>query len=202
MTHILTWLAGSHIIQGIILGAVLAFLTAQIIMNAVVKAMTTTVNGWSTTFKCGQPGNGMLLRAACARNLPAVNVAQEAAYWTTTEDLAGRRLSGQREYVLHFPEGHLPPNEAFWSLTMTDVVGYMVRNPIDRSSVGSRSGLVPNADGSTRHFYTAHGSRRARVQLAAGTGRLLQADAARVSARPSNSQRRVPRAASHESALR
>ena len=148
MTHILTWLAGSHIIQGIILGAVLAFLTAQIIMNAVVKAMTTTVNGWSTTFKCGQPGNGMLLRAACARNLPAVNVAQEAVYWTTTEDLAGRRLSGQREYVLHFPEGHLPPNEAFWSLTMTDVVGYMVRNPIDRSSVGSRSGLVQGADGS------------------------------------------------------
>jgi hypothetical protein len=148
MTNILTWLAGSHIIQGIILGAVLAFLTAQIIMNAVVKAMTTTVNGWSTTFKCGQPGNGILLRAACARNLPAVNVAQEAAYWTTTEDLAGRRLSGQREYVLHFPEGHLPPNEAFWSLTMTDVVGYMVRNPIDRSSVGSRSGLVQGADGS------------------------------------------------------
>ena len=31
---------------------------------------------------------------------------------------------------------------------MTDVVGYMVSNPIDRSSVGSRSGLVPNADGS------------------------------------------------------
>ena len=31
---------------------------------------------------------------------------------------------------------------------MTDVVGYMVRNPIDRYSVGSRSGLVPNADGS------------------------------------------------------
>ena len=148
MTTILTWLAGSHIIQGIIVGAVLAFLTAQIMMNAVVKAMTTTVNGWSTTFKCGQPGNGILLRAACARTLPAVNVVQEAAYWTTTVDSAGRRLSGQREYVLHFPEGQLPPNDAFWSLTMTDVVGYMVRNPIDRSSVGSRSGLVPNADGS------------------------------------------------------
>ncbi len=148
MTHILSWLAGSHIIQGIILGAVLAFLTANIIMNAVVKAMTTTVNGWSTTTKCGQPGNGLLLRAACARNLPAVNVAEEAAYWTTTVDSAGRRLSGQRTYVLHFPVGQLPPNDAFWSLTLTDVVGYMVRNPIDRSSVGSRSGLVPNADGS------------------------------------------------------
>jgi hypothetical protein len=148
MINFLIWLAGSHIIQGIIVGGVLAFLTAQIIMNVVVKAMTTTVNGWSTTFKCGQPGNGILLRAACARNLPAVNVAQEAAYWTTTVDSAGRRLSGQREYVLHFPAGHLPPNDAFWSLTMTDVVGFMVSNPIDRSGVGSRSGLVPNADGS------------------------------------------------------
>ena len=148
MTHIFTLLAGSHVVQGIILGAVLAFLTANIIMNAVVKAMTTTVNGWSTTTRCGQPGNGILLRAACARSLPAVNVVQEAAYWTTTFDSAGRRLSGQREYVLHFPEGHLPPSAAFWSLTMTDVVGYMVRNPINRSSVGSRSGLVPNADGS------------------------------------------------------
>ncbi len=148
MINFLTWLAGSHIIQGIIVGGVLAFLTANIIMNAVMKSITTTVNGWSITFKCGQPGNGILLRAACAKVLPAVNVVQEAAYWTTTEDLAGRRLFGQHEYVLHFPAGQLPPNDAFWSLTMTDVVGFMVSNPIDRSSVGSRSGLVQNADGS------------------------------------------------------
>jgi hypothetical protein len=148
MTNILTTLSASHVVQGIIVGGVLAFLTANIIMNVVVKTMTTTVNGWRTTTKCGQPGNGILLRAACARILPAVNVAQEAAYWTTTVDSAGRRLSGQRDYVLHFPVGQLPPNDAFWSLTMTDVVGYMVRNPIDRSSVGSRSGLVPNVDGS------------------------------------------------------
>src|SRR5207245_8798585 len=123
MINILIWLAGSHIIQGIILGAVLAFLTANIIMNAVVKAMTTTVNGWSTTTKCGQPGNGILLRAACARNLPAVNVVQEAAYWTTTVDSAGRRLSGQRDYVLHLPEGQLQPNVALCSLPVSHVVG-------------------------------------------------------------------------------
>jgi hypothetical protein len=148
MTHFLTTLSYSHVVQGIIVGAVLAFVTAQVMMNAVVKAMTTTVNGWSTTTQCGQPGNGILLRAACAKILPAVNVAQEAVYWTTTVDSTGRRLNGQREYVLHFPFGQLPPNDAFWSLTMTDVVGYMVSNPIDRYSVGSRSGLVPNADGS------------------------------------------------------
>ena len=148
MTNILTTLSVSHVPQAIIVGAVLAFLTAQVIMNAVVKAMTTTVNGWSTTMKAGQPGNGLLLRAAFARTLPAVNVVQEAAYWTTTRDGAGQRLNGQREYVLHFPTGQLPPNDAFWSLTMTDVVGFMVSNPIDRYSVGSRTSLAPNADGS------------------------------------------------------
>jgi hypothetical protein len=148
MTNFLTTLSASHVVQAIIVGAVLAFLTAQVIMNVVVQAMTTTVNGWSTTVKAGQPGNGLLVRAACARILPAVNVVQEAAYWTTTKDSAGQTLRGQHEYVLQFPAGQLPPNEAFWSLTMTDVVGYMVKNPLDRSSVGSRSGLVPNADGS------------------------------------------------------
>ena len=152
MTHYLTTLSYSHVVQGVIVGAVLAFVTAQLIMNAVVKTVTTTVNGWSATMKAGQPGNGILLRAAFARNLPAVNVAQEAAYWTATIDGAGRKLNGQREYVLHFPAGQLPPNNAFWSLTMTDVVGYMVSNPIDRSSVGSRSGLAPNADGSVNVY--------------------------------------------------
>lgn len=148
MTNILTTLSVSHVPQAIIVGAVLAFLTAQIIMNAVLRAATTTINGWSTTMKAGQPGNGILLRAAFARTLPAVNVAQEAAYWTTTRDSAGQTLRGQHEYVLHFPEGQLPPNDAFWSLTMTDVAGFMVKNPSDRYSVGSRSGLVPNTDGS------------------------------------------------------
>lgn len=138
----------SHAIQGIIVGAVLAFLTANLLMYAAMRRVTTTVNGWSTTSKCGQPGNGVLLRAACARILPAVNVVQEAAYWTTTVDGAGQPLKGQRDYVLRFPDGQLPPNDAFWSLTMTDVAGFMVRNPIDRSGVGSRSALTPNGDGS------------------------------------------------------
>jgi hypothetical protein len=148
MTHFLATLSYAHVVQGVIVGAVLAFVTAQVIMNAAVRTMTTTVNGWSTTTKAGQPGNGLLLRAAFARNLPGVNVVQEAAYWTTTVDGAGGRLNGQHAYVLRFPVGQLPPNDAFWSLTMTDVAGYMVQSPIERYSVGSRSGLVPDADGS------------------------------------------------------
>ncbi len=148
MTQFLATLGVSHVIQGIIVGAVLAFLTANVIMYAVMRSVTTTVNGWSTSSRCGRPGNGILLRAACARILPAVNVVEEAAYWTTTVDGAGRALNGNQDYVLRFPDGQLPPNHAFWSLTLTDVAGFMVRNPGDRSGVGSRSGLTPNADGS------------------------------------------------------
>jgi hypothetical protein len=158
MANILAMFSASHIVQAIIIGGVLAFLTAIIIMNAVVRGMTTTVNGWSTTLKCGQPGNGILLRAACAKILPAINVAQEAAYWTTTIDSTGKTLNGRHDYVLHFPAGELPPNDAFWSLTMTDVAGYMVRNPRDRYSIGDHSGLVPNTDGSIDIYIqrTAH----------------------------------------------
>ena len=72
----------------------------------------------------------------------------EATYWTTQVDGAGRPLSGHRNYVMHFPAGGLPPNEAFWSLTMGDARNRFVPNPISRYSVSDRSGLAPNADGS------------------------------------------------------
>jgi hypothetical protein len=148
MANILAMLSGSHVVQAIITGGVLAYLTANVIMSAVIKVNTTTVNGWSTTLKCGQPGNGILLRAAFAKTLPAVNVVEEAAYWTTTVDSSRQTLNGRHAYLLHFPPGHLPPNDAFWSLTITDVAGFMVSNPNNRHSLGDRSGLVPNTDGS------------------------------------------------------
>lgn len=148
MASALAWISQSGVVQGIIIGATLAFLTAILVMNAVVRTITTTVNGWSSIRRSGQPGNGVLVRAACAKALPVVNVFEEAAYWTTTSDGSGRTLSGRHEYLLHFPHGRLPPNDAFWSLTITDVVGYMVSNPIGRSSFDDRSDLAKNTDGS------------------------------------------------------
>ncbi|HEV8666367.1 MAG TPA: DUF1214 domain-containing protein [Candidatus Paceibacterota bacterium] len=138
----------TDIVQGIILGAVLAYISSTLLINAEVKAMQTTANGWSITLKCGEPGNGIFLRAACAKDLPAANLPEEAVYWTATMDGAGNILNGQHNYVLHFPHGALPPNDAFWSLTMTNVQRLMVANSTNRYSVGDRSGLVPNADGS------------------------------------------------------
>jgi len=135
----------SGAIQGIFVGIGLAFLTVHVLANLRVSR----VNGWITMYGCGQPGNGMFLRAVCSHTfLGPVNVPQEAMYWTTSVDGAGRGLSGERAYTMHFPAGGLPPNQAFWSLTMGDAGNRFVPNPLDRYCVSDRSGLVPNADGS------------------------------------------------------
>jgi hypothetical protein len=137
--------ARNDVVQGILIGFALAFVTAQI--YARIKA--TKVNGWITMFGLGELGNGMLLRAAHAQLFPGpVNVPQEAMYWWTNTDGAGHALSGVHDYVMRFPAGQLPPNHAFWSVTMGDAQNRFVANPINRYSVSDRSGLVPNADGS------------------------------------------------------
>ena len=199
MANVLAMFSSSGVVQGIIIGATLAFLTAILIMNAVGRAITTTVNGWSAIRKCGQPGNGILVRAACAKALPVVNVFEEAAYWTTTMDGSGQTLGGGHGYVLHLPAGKLPPNDAFWSLTATDVVGYMVSNPTNRYSVGDRSRAERRRF--SRYLSPASGSGRARGELAANSFLEVQADVPRVSAWRGNSRRHVPIAARCQGAV-
>ncbi len=134
------------VIQGILIGAGLALITIFILP----KVYVTKVNGWTTIYGCGEPGNGILLRGACAITfMGPINVPQEAMYWTTKVDGTGQKLSGAHAYILHFPPGGLPPNQAFWSLTMGDAKNRFVANPINRYSVSDRSGLVQNPDGST-----------------------------------------------------
>jgi hypothetical protein len=135
----------SDVVQGIIVGGILAFITLQILAHSYV----TKVNGWTTMYGCGEPGNGILLRAACGVIfMGPINVPEEAMYWTTKVDGAGQKLSGAHNYIMHFPAGQLPPNNAFWSLTMGDAKNHFVSNPINRYSLSDRSGLAQNADGS------------------------------------------------------
>jgi len=130
----------TDVFQGLVAGGVLGCLTAELFA----RIKMTTVNGWITLFGCGMPGNGTLFRAACALRFPGpVNIPQEAMYWITSKNGASDKL-----YMMHFPPGDLPPNDAFWSLTMADARNRFVANPINRYSVSDRSGLVPNADGS------------------------------------------------------
>ncbi len=139
----------SDLIQGALIGFGLAFASAQI--YARIKAKK--VNGWITMFKLGDPRNGMFLRAAHAQLfLGPVNLQEEAMYWWTNSDGAGHTLSGAHNYVMHFPAGGLPPNHAFWSITMGDARNHFVANPINRYNVSDRTGLAQNPDGSVDIF--------------------------------------------------
>ena len=74
---------------------------------------------------------------------------EEAAYFGTSIDIEGERLRGEdRSYVLRFPPGSTPPVRAFWSVTVYDSAGFLIRNPIGRYSIGDRTpGLRHDADG-------------------------------------------------------
>jgi hypothetical protein len=67
--------------------------------------------GWNTIRQCNVPGNGILLRAACAQVLPMANVAQEAVCWTTTVDSTGRAVSGRHNLRPTLSRGVTPAEQ-------------------------------------------------------------------------------------------
>ena len=134
------------LVQGFFVGFGLAVVTVEILA----RLKATKVNGWITIYGCGLPGNGMFFRAACSQIFPGpVNVPEEAMYWWAHVDGSARTLSGEHDYTMHFLPGGLPPNDAFWSLTMADEKNRFVANQLNRYVVGNRSSLTQNADGST-----------------------------------------------------
>jgi hypothetical protein len=56
-------------------------------------------------------------------------------------------LTGTNKYVLRFAPGELPPAR-YWRITMYDLAGFLVGNPIDRFGIGNMAEkLEPDADG-------------------------------------------------------
>lgn len=144
-TDLTTRTVVQDVIQGVLVGVGLALVTAMLYG----RARTSRVNGWTTMYGCGRPGNGIFFRAAQAWTFAGpITVPEEGMYWFTSVDGSGRRLNGAQRHVLRFPAGQLPPTEGFWSLTMGDGRNHFVENPLHRFHVGDRSGLVPNEDGS------------------------------------------------------
>lgn len=134
------------ILQGILIGAGITYLVVFVILPNFYIAKA---NGWTTMYGCAEPGNGLMRRAMCNVVFRGpIDVPQEAMYWLTRTDATGDALSGAHHYAIHFPPGQLPPNNAFWSLTLGDAGNHFVPNPINRYDVSDRSSLVANPDGS------------------------------------------------------
>lgn len=104
-------------------------------------------NGWAVwRDTLGNYGTNYPVRAGVA--LAGLGALQpiEAVYPTTYVDSEGQFLNGQNSYRIHFPS--TPPNDAFWSLTLYDVDGFLVENPLNRFTLGDRDSLQYNPDGS------------------------------------------------------
>ena len=118
----------------------------------------------------GDYGDDYFDRAAGALEGLFVHDRAEAEYFSTYEDGNAHLLDGATKYVLHFDKDQIPPTlpNGFWSFTMYGADFQLVKNPIDRFSIGDRTkGLIYNRRRLARHLHPACRPRRPRGQLAA-----------------------------------
>ena len=90
-------------------------------------------------------------RAAGALEGLFVHDREEAEYFSTYEDGSANLLDGTHKYVVHFNRDELPPTlrHGFWSFTMYGSDFQLVKNAINRFSIGDRTkGLAYTPDGS------------------------------------------------------
>jgi hypothetical protein len=121
-------------------------------------------NGWKVGGLSGGDRayfNGdWLKRAALAKAGIYANDSAEAMYPMTRKDMHGETLDGSKHnYTLTFADGHFPPVNAFWSVTMYDGKSQLlIENPINRYLINSPMlpGMKKNADGSVTIYIQQH----------------------------------------------
>jgi hypothetical protein len=121
---------------------------AKAALEAETKNLGKIVNGWTLTYDMGRYGTKYSYRATWTYGGIGGNLIEDAFYPFSVQDVDGNQLMGENKYTLTFAAGEWPPAQAFWSLTIYDMEGYLVDNPLNRYAVGDRSNMVPNADGS------------------------------------------------------
>jgi hypothetical protein len=127
---------------------------ARQLMAWKVPTLARVVNGWSmNTDTMGVYGNYYLKRAIVAQFGLGANVPEDAIYPLNLSDESGKPLDGTSRYTLHFEKTALPPVNAFWSVTLYDLDGYQVANPLNRFALSSWMPLKYNADGSLDLYF-------------------------------------------------
>lgn len=117
-------------------------------MVAEMKSLGKIVNNWMLTYDMGRYGIKYTYRAAWTFGGIGGNLLEDAFYPFAVNDADGKQLTGDYSYTLTFKKGDWPPADAFWSMTLYDMEGYLVDNPMNRYAIGDRSGMKSNPDGS------------------------------------------------------
>jgi hypothetical protein len=122
-------------------------------MMPLLPILGNTADGWNIPpANVGMPGADYPARAIVAVFGLTSNTPEEAIYYTSVSDNAGKPLTGANRYTLTFKEPTpcikaIPPG--FWSITVYDsTTGFTIPNSINRYALGSDDELKRNADGS------------------------------------------------------
>jgi hypothetical protein len=127
---------------------------AQRLMAWKVATVARVANNWSmNTDTMGVYGNYYLKRAIVTQLGLGANVPEDAVYPFNLGDEAGKPLDGANKYTVTFEKGATPPAGAFWSITLYDVEGFQVANPLDRFAVSSWMPFKYNSDGSLTLYF-------------------------------------------------
>ncbi|HDP78874.1 MAG TPA: DUF1254 domain-containing protein [Mesotoga infera] len=128
------------------------------------ELLGTTKNGWSLTKKVFGNRNQMQgkyeIRASAAYMGLYGNDLEETYYPISYADVDGESYDGSRyNYLIHFESNEIPPvgPGGFWSITMYGEDQFMVPNQLNRYTIGDRSKLTYNDDGSL-DIYIQHDS--------------------------------------------
>ena len=94
----------------------------------------------------GQYGTDYTLRAVISQIGLGAFVPDQAIYAMSWSDHDKKALTGSTPYVLHMQDP--PPTNEGWSLTVYDLHGALVSNPLNRFAFSNSSQLARNSDGS------------------------------------------------------
>jgi hypothetical protein len=94
----------------------------------------------------GQYGADYTLRAVISQIGLGAFVPNQAVYAMSWSDHSKKTLMGSTSYVLHMQDP--PPTNEGWSLTVYDLHGALVSNPLNRYAFSNLSQLARNSDGS------------------------------------------------------
>ncbi len=104
---------------------------------------------WGSSMEIGGPKASALIRALVALSGLGANTSDEAMYWIAIKDDSGRLLRGGQAYEVRFARVPLIHQTAgFWSICVYNSQDQFVPNPLKRYSLGDRSPLQKNSDGS------------------------------------------------------
>lgn len=114
-------------------------------------------NNWISFDPVGTYGTDYLARATVAMFSLGADVKEDAVYANAKLDADDQPFVGHHRYVLHFEKGQTPPVKGFWSLTLYNNEQFLVKNPLNRHSIGDRDDYQLNKDGSL-DIYIQHKS--------------------------------------------